>query len=691
MLPDIDGNDGETSEYSLEDEQDLLTNLDPELQNVIINYRSGQLLDPAISKTKDGKVLVDVIAELEEADGELPQGLTVTQQVGPIIIGTLEVERIESARTHPNIRSLKGARRIKPTLGRSVPEINGSQQQLRDALPQGTGPIDGSGVIVGIVDYGCDFSHPNFLKTHKTTRILSLWDQHDIPGGAPPDGFNFGREFSMSDLNTALSGTGPGTPLERLDYHVFNDAHGTHVMDIAAGNGGGINAPGVAPNSDIIFVDLFSMDFEDQESLGNSNFLMQAIKYIFDKAGQQPVVINVSINFDGGPHDGSTPVEKWIDLLLKKPGRAVVIAAGNSRDKGIHAHRQVQTDAATTLSWQIRPGDLSENKCEIWYKGTQQLEVFLVSPLNSEQLGPFTLGSTKRINRQGQLAGRVHHRQYDSSNGDNQIVFRFSNLMEPGTWKILLRSLSADPVDVHAWIEIDEKKRSRFEDLRPTDTRYTIGSIACGASTIVVGSYNPDSPSDLPFETAEGPTRDGKLKPEISAPGNDIESAQALTNGTETFSGTSAAAPHVTGVVALLMQAAGEPLPIEETRRALTQSVRHHPPAGPGWDSNFGTGRLDATATVQSQVTILELLALSITETVTIELLDANAISSHSPELPSQALMNGTQRKPVPAQQIELSAETELHIRGGHPPVLISNNNGTDIPEMVPSDSEEPG
>jgi hypothetical protein len=62
------------------------------------------------------------------------------------------------------------------------------------------------------------------------------------------------------------------------------------------------------------------------------------------------------------------------------------------------------------------------------------------------------------------------------------------------------------------------------------------------------------------------------------------------------MSGTSMAAPHVTGLVALLMQAAGRPLSTAEIRQAVIDTARSNPPAGGEWDPRYGHGRCDAAA-----------------------------------------------------------------------------------------------
>jgi hypothetical protein len=166
---------------------------------------------------------------------------------------------------------------------------------------------------------------------------LYLWDQHEGEGGKPPEGYGYGREFDAAAIDAALrdanAADGPVGPHRLLGYNIEQRAHGTEVMDPAVGNGGGTFPPGVAPGADIIFVDAAFDDFDGDGSLGNSRHVLEAVKYIFDKADElkRPAVVNLSINLNGGPHDGSTPVERGLDHLLEASGRAVVIAVGNSR------------------------------------------------------------------------------------------------------------------------------------------------------------------------------------------------------------------------------------------------------------------------------------------------------------------------------------------------------------------------
>lgn len=613
MSTEFVSNNG-NNQYSLRPER-VLTSLDPELQNAVLLHQESRPLPRYLrERLTSGEEVVDVIAKLRNPQLHV-EGLHIYQRIGQIVTGTVEAKNIVTVRKNENVLSLKGARRILPTLANSVPEIRATPQQLRNAFIDRNGDLDGTKVIVGIIDNGCDFGHKNFRTASGDTRILFLWDQlggtfRDRPEGfgRSPKGYNYGREFCAAALNKALYETrledDPEAPLRLINYKITSD-HGTEIMDIAAGNGGGKNPPGVAPQADIIFVDSsIGEDAPSDASLGNSRHLLEAVKYVFDKADElkRPAVVNISLNYDGGPHDGSTPVEEGFDRLLETPGRAIVIAAGNSRMSKIHVRRMVHPYQPCTLLWRIPENDQTDNKMEIWYSRQQRLEVTLTPPSQKTPLGPVSPRSTSTILKLGKETGRIFNRVHDSANGDNHIALILDAGVEAGDWKVTVRSLFPQPFPIHAWIESSETGGSKFPDALPSDSAYTLGTIACGLSTIVASGYNALDPSLILEKFAEGPTRDGKQKPEVSAPGHGLSAALFLTNDEvdSDLEGTSLAAPHVTGLIALLMQVAQRPLAIDETRSLVMDVARRRPPScDDSWNPRYGFGRVDGFASVK--------------------------------------------------------------------------------------------
>lgn len=598
----------ESVEFTLS-EADVDRNLDPRLQSIILTAREGGLSEATsvYGEAADGTVNVDVLAKLRDTGVPVP-GLTVVRVIGQIVTGSVALEQIEAVRNHPNVVSLKAATRLHPDLEFSVSEIQAARDTLAAAGPA-FASTDGKGVIVGVVDYDCDFVHRNFRNADGTTRLLYLWDQQSGPTSLSPAGFGYGREFDTTAINAALAAAPPANPrraYQDLAYVPEEGGHGTHVMDIAAGNGNATGFPGVAPAAHLVFVHIAASDYEAHESFGNSRRLLEAVEYIFTKADALglPAVVNLSLGTHGGPHDGSTLAEQGFDALLEKPGRAIVLSAGNSRGRQSHAAGTVTAAQPRRLQWQINPGDMTGNEMEVWYSGAQQLRVTLHTP-TGVALGPVAPGDpAMEIRKGGVVVGLIINRSNDPNNGDNQIDILLSPTLPSGIWQVELTTPNAQPVAFHAWIERDDRGRSMFS-AQDTDTSHTIGSISCSKNTLVVGAYNAVVPArDIAPFSSEGPTRDGRLKPEVSAPGVGINAAMGTTQGLIRMSGTSMASPHVTGLTALVLQKQGAQAKIADIRAAVMSTARRTPATLTAWQAQYGEGRVDALAALQSKALV---------------------------------------------------------------------------------------
>ena len=141
-----------------------------------------------------------------------------------------------------NVLSVEGEKQLSPTNDVGVPAIGGPTFRNR------TGK-DGSGVIVGVVDTGVDFTQSDFRNADGSTRILFLCDQTDPPQGGGSCAGNGtaagGTLWTQAEINAALQG---GPAVRQTD----TNGHGTHVLGSAAGNDPVYG--GVAPGADIIFV-----------------------------------------------------------------------------------------------------------------------------------------------------------------------------------------------------------------------------------------------------------------------------------------------------------------------------------------------------------------------------------------------------------------------------------------------------
>src|SRR3954447_25382258 len=316
---------------------DVRKDLDPRLQRILMRHRQGVSKPPTSSTVANEVAVVAKVTDhkLWEELSEVKPGVALPRgaQAGfDIVTGRIPVSRIEAVRSQPFVLSLKATRSMRPTLDRTVPDMGANK------LPAGSAAAGGKNAIVGVVDFGCDFAHQNFRNQNGTSRVLAIWDQGAAADSGSP--FGFGRVMRQPAINAALKKSDPYTALgygPAPDRGDDQGTHGTHVLDIAAGNGRGSKNPGVAPAADLIFVEASASDVPFSgaasigKSFGDSVHLLEALDFVFQEAGDRPCSINVSLGTNGGPHDGTTLVEIGIDRLLdQKPNRAVCIAASNS-------------------------------------------------------------------------------------------------------------------------------------------------------------------------------------------------------------------------------------------------------------------------------------------------------------------------------------------------------------------------
>ncbi len=299
---------------------------------------------------------------------------------------------------------------VEPQLDTSVADIEATAEQLginpaeEPGVSGQKGVVDGTGVIMGIVDFGCDFAHPNFRSADGATRLLSLWDQNEGGGRSALEGpgGRSGRVYSRAEIDWALDpghhpcpeiGKAKGEPppyveaadhpywrlgydphaRHYIDVEALGGAHGTHVMDIAAGNGyavvsGPPRNAGVAPGADLVFVQLAKESGPRPGAALDQARLLMGVLYIFKEAAQhgRPAVVNISLNGNAGPHDGRATFDQVLDWLLTLPGRCITVAAGNFREQSCHARRVVQSGDQTRFTWLFPPGDRTQNRVQFW-------------------------------------------------------------------------------------------------------------------------------------------------------------------------------------------------------------------------------------------------------------------------------------------------------------------------------------
>ena len=206
----------------------------------------------------------------------------------------------------------------------NIKVLNDTMRMLSrvDEVHQGQTPLPqsykGSNVIIGYIDSGLDFRHPDFQDSLGNTRVKWLWDMTKPVAANTPQPYGYGQEWSAADIDNGLANS-----------HTAEDeyGHGTYVAGIGSGNGRAVgHFQGVAPESDIMVV---SYDFTAADTVSR---IVHAIDYLFAKANLlgKPCVINASLGDYYGSHDGKDLQSQFIsNLITAQSGRVVVAAAGN--------------------------------------------------------------------------------------------------------------------------------------------------------------------------------------------------------------------------------------------------------------------------------------------------------------------------------------------------------------------------
>ncbi|MEM6771630.1 MAG: S8 family serine peptidase, partial [Bacteroidota bacterium] len=498
-------------------------------------------------------------------------------------------------------------------------------------------------VIVGIVDSHPDIYHVDFRNNDSSggdnlgsTRLLFYWNQFlsasgtesapptapALPGFTPASGTSYGVEYSQANINAELNAFSPAgsaspNPAYQLVRHPYSsvpiDAHGTHVMGCAAGNGRSGNV-GAAPGADLIYVELAGTNgyiHADQTTLAD------AFAYIFARATAlgQPCVINRSGSDNMGPHDGSTLGEQFLDNLLLVSGRAITFAAGNTDNQNSHTSGTVTQGNTTTLNLNYFTADANfdgindlprrNDQIEIWYDGHDAFGCTLTLP-GGTSIGPIAPGNTSAVtNLPNGNTVQIVHGQNDPRNGDNVITIFIGNVsgtntIPLGNWSIQLSGTTVINGNFAAWVERNNRRLRSWGT--PVAGSMTIATPATSLRSIAVGAHDvtAGTPNTTAF-TSAGPTRDGRIKPDISANGLSVTAARSTdrnsaTPGSNTSvkSGTSMAAPIVAGACACLFECRGAGLNWFDLKQILWNTAGS--PAAGIPSNKFGFGFLQMTS-----------------------------------------------------------------------------------------------
>jgi len=527
---------------------------------------------------------------------------------GNIITGLVPVDRILQLSNDFSIKYLSIGEPLKKLLDSTIVKTRTHLVHQGFQLPS---QYLGDGVVIGVIDGGFDYTHSTFYDESGVTnfRLKRVWEQSSVVG-TPPSwaGYNYGRELTtQAEMLSVKTDDTSGT-------------HGTHVAGIAAGSGGGNSIyKGLAPKSDVVFVS-YKNDLGQSIDGSNAN-IADAIDYIMQYAQSvnKPCVINMSLGSHIGPHDGSSMFDQYIDAA-SGPGKILVGAAGNEGSDNIHIKKTFSTLDTTLFSFakyfnSASSGMPSTAGCAIfdfWGIPQQNFKVAInifnrntfsfvsfthyISTSSSQLLDTILLDSDN-LNSPDSIRVYIAS-EINPLNNKPHILAIVNSVGQDDENNFVLIEVVGANTSVTSWMQT-LTKTAGFYSLNITGAQSgnsisSVGEIGGTANSIVtVGSYNtkhdwidflgnPQSSSwnningEISDFSSKGPTADGRLKPEITAPGYRVASAingnaspniidwedivGYVQHGNQTSifglnQGTSMASPAVAGIIALWLQA----------------------------------------------------------------------------------------------------------------------------------------
>ena len=551
-------------------------------------------------------------------------GIVVGSKAGDIVTLRLAPEKVALLETDASIVQYTMAYSVAPTLNRTRRDTRTDSVQAGLGLPQA---YTGEGVIIGITDWGFDYTNPNYNNNGASNRrLLRAWDQFRLAGPAP-EGFDYGTEIdNRHDLLEAKCDTSG----------LYGYAtHGTHVAGIAAGRGADSNYIGQAPYANLLFASFHL----------NSAAWLDAVawmKNVAKEEGKRLVINNSWGMYTLGPIDGTSLVSQAINNLSDS-GIVFVTSGGNCGDDYFHLAKTFVEGTSDTLrsaasyygSSEIGQGIIMWGEPGKAFKAsfamTEGDDSVCFDWVNTAD-GSFHLDSTLLLGNGNRMAFDITVEQANPFNNRPHMLINIAKCSH----RINI-AVTADEGTVHVWNMTNLANGAgnmgaaftRGNSLAYTagDNACGIGEPACAESCITVAAHladghRPDGTPNLgalASFSSHGPVIDGRHKPDVSAPGvNVVSSINYYT--TEVYpavmtysyagrpyiwarmSGTSMSGPAVTGIVALMLEANPDLTP-RQVREILTSTARNDQLTGPlherdSISDTWGWGKADALAAV---------------------------------------------------------------------------------------------
>lgn len=438
----------------------------------------------------------------------------------------------------------------------------------------------GGGVCVAVIDDGVDIGTEILRKNDGTSKILYYYDQAE------------GREISGDELNNEeIYG--------RFIQNKEKLIHGTMMASIICGEKSGDEFEGIAPDAEIIAVSLKPADESEYEHYNinrdakaySETDIIEAVDYAVKRAGEKPLILVIPFETNLGAHDGSGYLEEYLDFINRQLHTAVITTAGNMAIARAHSENRIfNTEDEVRIA--EFPVYVSKSKTDtfinmILSQGARP-SVIVESPTGERKQATGSGGKLNFLFEGTSIY--VKTERYDYRSEKCIIYMRISGMSE-GTWKISVMDESRNrEIRISAYLPVTGFVTGGIEFLIPT-VENTITSPGDAAFTCTVGAYDGENGRIYP-ESGRGRING---KPELCAPGVDVNAYNCVRGRITRFTGTSVAAAVTAGAAVLIMQWAA----VLSDRKYITGTglkrllITGSRPVREGVDSQWGFGVLD--------------------------------------------------------------------------------------------------
>lgn len=497
------------------------------------------------------KIIVELKPEYTASDIEA-QGLEVLSELGSIVVARGTMDDIKALADCDCVQSLSFGNLRRPMMNVTRQVTGAETIQAGTGLPQ---KYDGTGVVAGLWDTGIDVNHINFLDSKGNSRIKRFWYFTGTGGSA--------KMYTNEDIGT-------------FETDNKSETHGTHTLGILAGSWNGRSSGGVAIMSGLQSSEwsaltnnpYYGMAPGAEIAAGGGDLYdpntIEAVSKIVDYAAsvKKPVVINLSIGSNSGPHDGTDNLGKALNEAAQK-GAIICVSAGNEGGDNISITKEF-TSSDNSVATFLKVATTAYNQFSCWSNSAEPF-VFTIFVYNrktntieysydfdpSSKSDTFTLGYMGTTNQAftagfGARSFVTMDKSYNTTTNKRYNISGIYSLTPSASnnlganYAIGFKVKGAPGQRIELVSNSAEFTNYGVNGYVNGNPDFSLNDVCCGPNVIAVGSYNgrvywPTKAGVIGFNdykvggvspfSSYGTLFDGRVLPDVVAPGAGVVSS----------------------------------------------------------------------------------------------------------------------------------------------------------------------